>query len=288
MIPVLNGKPRVTAGPGSSKGPAAAAKNSAAAKNPVPQAQNSAAGVQAAAGELSVEQALAARELIAAQAQNQLAKMEHIADQDPEAVDPDVLAEQIALAERAAVLNKRALAKQKLAEQNGRPTAAKTDPTAANNLAMVTPLEFVKVPGVDRPVMKPPTTSFVPVATPSPQQPATGKSSGRAGRSGRRGVLARAEAAARAATGNRRAARPDPVSTADPLPTAAFATVSASEQAEPPRVAARSAYGLEPLDAATAGLGRAQRSRLLQLGVLALGITALIAGIIMIISGLTR
>ncbi|BAS09371.1 hypothetical protein AHiyo4_27930 [Arthrobacter sp. Hiyo4] len=66
---------------------------------------------------MSVEQALAARTLVAEQAKNQLAKMEHIASLDPEAVDPDILAEQIALAERAAVLNRRAMAKRKLAEQ---------------------------------------------------------------------------------------------------------------------------------------------------------------------------
>lgn len=66
---------------------------------------------------MSVEQALAVRELIAAQVQNQTSKLEHIAEQDPLAVDPEVLAQQIALAERAAVLNKRAAAKQRLAEQ---------------------------------------------------------------------------------------------------------------------------------------------------------------------------
>src|SRR6476661_4666099 len=70
---------------------------------------------------MTVEQALEARALIAAQARNQIAKMEHIASLDPEAVDPEILAEQIALAERAAVLNRRAMARQKLAEQAGNP-----------------------------------------------------------------------------------------------------------------------------------------------------------------------
>ena len=110
---------------------------------------------------MTVEQALAARELLAQQAQNQLAKMEHINATDPDAVDPAVLAEQIALAERAAVLNRRAAAKQKLAEQNTKPEPARIDPTTANNLAMVTPLEFVQVPGVERPVLKRPATSHV-------------------------------------------------------------------------------------------------------------------------------
>ncbi|MDQ0076104.1 hypothetical protein J2S97_001269 [Arthrobacter oryzae] len=240
---------------------------------------------------MTVEQALAARSLLAEQARNQIAKMEHIAANDPEAVDPEILAEQIALAERAAVLNKRAMAKQKLAEQTSQSAHPKTEPSAVSNLAMVTPLEFEKVPGIDRPVMKKPATSYVPVVTnPGPrlQPPGTkgtrksGPSRQRTGRpvTGRAGVLARAEAAAQAAT--------DPAAT----------QVAASASGEPwaaeagenfvdrPRVSANSAYGLEPLDAVTAGLGRAHRIRLLQLGVLALGIVALIAGVTMIISGL--
>ena len=237
---------------------------------------------------MTVEQALAARELLAEQAKNQVAKMEHIAATDPDAVDPAVLAEQIALAERAAVLNRRAAAKQKLAEQNSQPAAPRNDPTTANNLAMVTPLEFEKVPGVERPVMKRPATSYVPVVTnPGPRldaprkpglrrpglsrqrpaAPATGSAAGRAG------VLARAEAAAKAGPAR-----------------AAANTAGENDErlvgGEP--VAANSAYGLEPLDAATAGLGRARRLRMLQLGVLALGIVALIAGITLIVTGLAR
>jgi hypothetical protein len=239
---------------------------------------------------MTVEQALAARELLAEQAKNQVAKMEHIAATDPDAVDPAVLAEQIALAERAAILNRRAAAKQKLAEQNSQPAAPRNDPTTANNLAMVTPLEFEQVPGVERPVMKRPATSYVPVVTnPGPRMdaprkpglrrpgvsrqkvagPATGSAAGRSG------VLARAEAAAKVGT-----ARP------------AGAANSAGEiderlvGGEP--VAANAAYGLDPLDAATAGLGRARRLRMLQLGVLALGIVALIAGITLIVTGLAR
>src|SRR6478736_514982 len=164
---------------------------------------------------MSVEQALAARELLAEQARNQVAKMEHIAATDPDAVNPEVLAEQIALAERAAVLNRRAAAKQKLAEQNSQPSQQRGEPTTANNLAMVTPLEFEKVPGVERPVMKRPATSYVPVVTnpgprvDSPRKPglrrpgisrqkAAGPAAGSA--AGRAGVLARAEAAAKAGT----------------------------------------------------------------------------------------
>ena len=239
---------------------------------------------------MSVEQALAARELLAAQARNQVAKMEHIAATDPDAVNPEVLAEQIALAERAAVLNRRAAAKQKLAEQNSQPPQRndppRNDPSTASNLAMVTPLEFVEVPGIERPVMKRPATSHVPVATnSSPKvQP---KTSRRPGLSrlrdagpvkGRAGVLARAEAAAQAGT------RPA-VSAAQPVPDA---PVTEEDFAARPPVAANAAYGLDPLDAATAGLGRAQRLRALQLGVLALGVLALIAGIILIITGMAH
>ncbi|MEV7134783.1 hypothetical protein AB0N24_18040 [Arthrobacter sp. NPDC093128] len=240
---------------------------------------------------MTVEQALAARSLLAEQARNQIAKMEHIAANDPEAVDPDILAEQIALAERAAVLNKRAMAKQKLAEQASQPAHPKTEPSAVSNLAMVTPLEFEKVPGIDRPVMKKPATSYVPVVTnPGPRlQPPSTKGSRKSGPSrqrnarpvaGRAGVLARAEAAAQAAT--------DPAATqiAASASGEPWAAESGENFVDRPRVPANAAYGLEPLDAVTAGLGRAHRVRLLQLGVLALGIVALIAGVTMIISGL--
>jgi len=271
-----------------STGPKDAAPAVAAAPAPkAPAADGAGPGGKTPQG-MTVEQALAARELLAEQAKNQVAKMEHIAATDPDAVDPAVLAEQIALAERAAVLNRRAAAKQKLAEQNSQPAAPRNDPTTANNLAMVTPLEFEKVPGVERPVMKRPATSYVPVVTnPGPRldaprkpglrrpglsrqrpaAPATGSAAGRAG------VLARAEAAAKAGPAR-----------------AAANTAGENDErlvgGEP--VAANSAYGLEPLDAATAGLGRARRLRMLQLGVLALGIVALIAGITLIVTGLAR
>ncbi|MHC6221242.1 hypothetical protein [Arthrobacter sp. MMS24-S77] len=253
------------------------------------------AGPPPGAPEMTVEQALMARELLAAQANNQSNKLEHIAAMesavqkvavpgpgvsgtDVEPADPEALAEQIAQAEREAILNKRAMAKQKLAEQNSRPPAQdRVEPSAASNLAMVTPLEFVKVPGLDRPVMKPPSTTFVPLVTsPAPKlkpgQSASGKPRSLRGRAG---VLARAEAAAKAA-GRRPAS--DSASGGD-----AF-----GEVAEHPPISASSAYGLEPLDAATAGLGRAQRARILVLGLVGIGAVALIAGIIMITSGLSR
>ena len=267
---------------------------------------------------MSVEQALAARTLIAEQAKNQLAKMEHIASLDPEAVDPDILAEQIALAERAAVLNRRAMAKQKLAEQaapaqpasaptqatNTQATGPKstvtqsvpqTGPATADNLAMVTPLEFVQMPGVDRPVMKPPATSYVPLVThpgpkvrpggkgrrPSTTSKAPAAGSAQAAASGRSRVIARAEAAAKAAAAPKRVVPIQPVVADTPAgePDDLFDDL--------PRIPARSAHGLEPLDAATAGLARAKRLRLVQVLVLAFGIVALISGVILIVSGIS-
>ncbi|MDQ0768862.1 hypothetical protein QF031_001611 [Pseudarthrobacter defluvii] len=254
---------------------------------------------------MTVEQALEARALIAAQARNQIAKMEHIASTDPEAVDPEILAEQIALAERAAVLNRRAMARQKLAEQAGSPavqprpsapadnpaTADKPGPSTANNLAMVTPLEFVQVPGVDRPVMKPPATSHVPLTTRPGTKVSPGSNVGPGGKrkpvrpkapaadsaTGRSQVIARAEAAANAA------GRPNP-----PRPESRPEPQSEDFVNDLPRVPARSAYGLDPLDAATAGLTRARRNRILQFCILAFGILALVAGIILIVSGMSR
>jgi hypothetical protein len=256
---------------------------------------------------MTVEQALAARTLLAEQAKNQIAKMEHIASLDPEAVDPEILAEQIALAERAAVLNRRAMAKQKLAEQAGAPPAApkdaqghtrdpetkdpagKTAPTAgqrpapstANNLAMVTPLEFVQVPGIDRPVMKPPATSHVPVTTrPGTKVTPSGSKKRRSPGNQRTASADTAPARSQVIARAEVAARPQPVLTEE-------------HQAEDlvedlPRIPARSAHGLDPLDAATAGLARANRNRVLQFCTLAFGVVALVSAIILIISGMSR
>ena len=233
----------------------------AAAGGPKTPGQKAAGGTAGQTGQgpkgMTVEQALAARELLAQQAQNQLAKMDHINATDPDAVDPGVLAEQTALAGRAALLNRRTAAGQKPAgqkpaEQNSKPEPVRNDPATANNLAMVTPLEFVQVPGVDWPVLKRPPTSHVPVITtagPRVEQP------GKSGKRHAAGILA--------------AQQPDD-----------------DFHGRPP-VAANSAYGLEPLDAETAGLGRARRLRLVQLAVLALGLIALIGGVTLIITGLS-
>jgi hypothetical protein len=117
---------------------------------------------------LSHEQIAAARELLRAQAKNQA---EMLAGQkaSPSEADPEQRKENVAKAEREAVLSRRAQARQRLAEETRRDVEATRKsgpaPTAANNLAMVTPLEYVKVPGIPHPVMKPPTTHHVPVVT---------------------------------------------------------------------------------------------------------------------------
>jgi hypothetical protein len=160
---------------------------------------------------------------------------------------------------------------------------------------MVTPLEFVQVPGVDRPVMKPPATSHVPVITrPGTKVPVPGnrrpaarpKPSAPASAAGRSQVIALAEAAAKSAGRPNQAAGPAETShaTRDSKPR------DRSEDLfeDLPRVPARSAYGLDPLDAATAGLTRARRNRVLQFSILVFGILALIAGVILIISGMSR
>ncbi len=154
---------------------------------------------------------------------------------------------------------------------------------------MVTPLEFVEVPGVERPVMKRPATSYVPLVTnPSPTV--------RPGRTPRRPGPSRQRDAGAGhrplrCPGPRRSCRPGcRPETGRHSRRAVHPETPESEEdfAARPPVAANAAYGLDPLDAATAGLGRARRLRALQLGVLALGIVALVAGVILIITGMAH
>ncbi|WP_026818316.1 hypothetical protein [Arthrobacter castelli] len=58
------------------------------------------------------------------------------------------------------------------------------DPSAAHNLAMVTPLEFVHVPGREHPVMQPPPTSHIPVVTSAAVRPVAGPATAGAGGAG--------------------------------------------------------------------------------------------------------
>ncbi len=99
---------------------------------------------------MSVEQALAAREAIVGEAQEQVANMEASREDDPFTVDLEILTQQKALAERAAVLNTRAQKMQQLSQANEQRKPSVNDPTTAHNLSIVSPREFIRVPGVQR------------------------------------------------------------------------------------------------------------------------------------------
>ncbi|MDQ6753750.1 MAG: hypothetical protein M3017_10130, partial [Actinomycetota bacterium] len=114
---------------------------------------------------MSVQDALAARSTLVEDVKEQISQLPAAVTEDPLQVDLEVLAQQRALAERAAILNQRAQAKERLAQASANTRPSTNDPTTAHNLAMVTPLEFIRVPGVDQPVMRPPGTSYVPVVT---------------------------------------------------------------------------------------------------------------------------
>lgn len=105
------------------------------------------------------------------------------AGQTPTTEELRLLAEQRAQSERAAVLDQRAQARERLAQESAKSRRTASDPTSTTNLAMVTPMEFVDVPGVDRPVLRPPSTTHVPIVTRSTpklapaRRPAGGKPS---------------------------------------------------------------------------------------------------------------
>ena len=226
---------------------------------------------------MTVEQALVAREALQAQARNQVAAMEAIQAKDPTAVDVELLAQQKALAERAAVLNRRTQNMQRLSQENAQRSPSSSDPTTAHNLAMVTPLEFVRVPGVDRPVMRRPPTSHVPVVTSTtPQQPGKGIPAAPQGapRAGDKRFEVRRASGAAEVRHSRILARADALVNAPQDP---------AEGAKP--IGARSAFGLDPLDVMTAGLGRTRRLRFVSLGIGGLGLLALIISVVMTIGG---
>lgn len=139
----------------------------AGASPSVPAGHHSGAAYDAApfTGPMSVQDALAARSSLVEDVKEQISQLPAAVAEDPLQVDLEVLAQQRALAERAAILNQRAQAKERLAQASANTRPSTNDPTTAHNLAMVTPLEFIRVPGVDQPVMRPPGTSYVPVVT---------------------------------------------------------------------------------------------------------------------------
>ncbi|HET7414133.1 MAG TPA: hypothetical protein VFI97_00355 [Arthrobacter sp.] len=311
IVPPADGSPVDTKNTGAASTGGRGAGSDTAAGNTAPQSAGSGTGQL---NNLSVEEALAARSALVEQAKNQMAMLEASGQQqDPRSVDLNVLAEQKKLAERAAVLNRRALAKQRLSEENQQRKPQPNDPAAAHNLAMVTPLEFVKIPGRELPVMKPPTTSHIPVITPVqieapkssteasnapadagvkiPPPPATapGTKDTRPGDSHGAGSQAPADPASTGPGRSRVLARAEAVaSTAWPSTgsrevSGAVATREHTEEGDP--ISAHTAHGLEPLDAMTAGLGRGNRLGLIQILVMAVGTIAIIVGLIMILGG---
>lgn len=224
--------------------------------------------------QMSVEQALAAREAIIGQAQNQVAMMEAAREKDPFSVDLLILAKQKALAERAAVLNTRAEKIQKLSQENAQRRPQVNDPTTAHNLSIVSPLEFVQVPGTVGTSPNGPSTSHIPLVAPA-QRPRNTQPSAAPG-------THTPVPAAPAAPPSR-----PPAGFAGRSQTLAQAEALVSQQRHPGSdgttpVHARSAHGLDPLDAMTAGLARARRMQFLQYVVVALGALAFVTGIMMI------
>ncbi|MEL4079385.1 MULTISPECIES: hypothetical protein [Arthrobacter] len=129
--------------------------------------------------DMSVEEALAERERFTAEAQEYFERMAERPGGSTGEVDPKVLAEQIAMAERIAILNQRAQRKEELAREadaaKGRPQSESSSaPTMAHNLGSVTRQETRKVPGVAHEVIAAPTTQ-VPVSLPRPAAPAVGE-----------------------------------------------------------------------------------------------------------------
>ncbi|WP_262104873.1 hypothetical protein [Arthrobacter sp. Marseille-P9274] len=265
------------------------------------------------AGEMSVEQALAARELLIGQAKN-MANVLAAQEQDPRKVDLEVLAQQKALAERAAVLNRRAADKQRLSAEARQQRTTATGQPPVQDLASA-PMEFVRMPGSEKHVLRPSATSHVPIVADRPQKarpagrpekvtgPATPLPDARTkAAAGAAPAPARPADAAKAATPvpprkdtmsaaarNRPAAKPAPrkpaaQEPAGPAPRSrllAHAENVADNKIQPLR--ATNAHGLDPLDARTAGLGQANRMRIAVIAALALGALAFIAGITMMI-----
>ncbi len=220
--------------------------------------------------ELTVQQALAAREALIGQAQNQAAALAAEQHEDPFSVDLAVLAEQKALAERAAVLNQRAESMERLARANEQSRSERNDPTTAHNLGMIAPAEYASRPGVDRSVvLRGSSTTHIPVVTGShpPVPPAHTVT----------GAVAPAVLPVSAPEVSRRAPQEE------------------FEDAEPENaellagpIGAKTAYGLEPLDAVTAAGARIQRHLLTQIAVIGLGAVAIVFGLLMIFGGMGR
>ncbi|MCW1248698.1 hypothetical protein ODZ83_00520 [Acaricomes phytoseiuli] len=225
---------------------------------------------------------------------------------DPLTVDLEVLAEQKKLAERAAIVNQRAEARAALARENAAREAVQAklnDPTTAHNLAMVTPAQFIQVPGLDRPVPKPPATAHVPIVTrgndevsslavevlsvPAPETNGSVLSDSESLEAPAVGAARGAETARSAASGGERTERSAVLRRAAEV-AQQHSTSFSEEELESSPLPANSAHGLEPLDAYTAGLAQARRARLWQWVIVAAGAVALVLGVTLTIFTMTR
>ncbi|WP_425861733.1 hypothetical protein [Arthrobacter sp. TWP1-1] len=234
-----------------------------------------------------------------------------------------LLAAQRAEAERAAILAERAQARERLAQESAKNRRPSTDPTATNNLAMVTPLDFIEVPGTDRPVLRQPTTTHVPIVATAAIRGASKRSGGAPKRTEtpklppaptaatpiqatqpavptvraeRFDAALAARSVHRPGLGNRplTGGRSSTLKQAEAMATGGHATVRTEAEAvsvqrsQMPPMPADYAHGLEPLDAMTAGLARTQRNMLIQWGSIIAGGAALVVGVIMFITSLAR
>ncbi|MCU1571929.1 MAG: hypothetical protein JWO93_11 [Micrococcaceae bacterium] len=227
----------------------------------------------------------------------QIARLQAAPGSDPSKVDPQVLAEQLALAERAAALNRRA----------GKSSPAPSDPTAAHNLG---PAAAPAAPAATTTAVPPagtagPTTAGPSaVGTPAPAGPTAAVGSSPPGStagpttqsgwqpSGSRDTKRRKRKPTPAAAAKATSATAAPASaTAAPTTTPAAATgwvpVSGAARDLDDRtpLPAGSALGLDPLDAVTAGLGRTQRNRRISWGLAVVAVVALGTVLTLILTG---
>lgn len=198
--------------------------------------------------DMSLEEALVAGKALGANPGEHAITLLASGTNDPFDVDLAVLAQQKALAERAAILNSRARRMQEFSKQDQQSEPAPNDPTTPHNLSILAPPELVRVPGGAQAFLQAPTTFHVLVVVPRPEQalvPPTAREGSGAG--------ARSASIAGAA-------------------------------GEP--IEARNAFGLEPLDAMTAGLRRLRHVRYIQYSLLGVGAAGVSTGIIMTVSSL--
>lgn len=228
----------------------------------------------------------AAREELVTETEQHLAMLEAQAPADPEAVDLEILAQQHALAERAAVLNRRAAQRNRLeALHRGSSSGSHR---AGGSEAAAEPDTGERHP-----------EQHLPGETPEPEEHhllpehyGTGFLLGSDGSSGTPATASirlhlppapeRSEAPPAVDAGGTDAVGTDPVGTE-----AVGMDAVGGEPAAVPLAAVR-AHGLQPLDAATAGMKRANARRTVIIAALGAGAAAVVAGLTMIFSALNQ